>query len=98
MLEVVNDMKVGRIKVKSCWTTAMSDSVIVDLSTILIFIHVCFCLKLQMELKMRLMELNWQKSQCVKIIASDERTRSEIRVGPHVMLVFFLPFVVKVQV
>lgn len=36
---------------------------------------------------MRLMELNWQKSQCVKIIASDERTRSEIRVSVKRFLV-----------
>lgn len=28
---------------------------------------------------MRLMELNWQKSQCVKVIAVDERTKSEVR-------------------
>lgn len=33
-----------------------------------------------MELKLRLMELNWQKSQCVKVIAADERTKSEVRV------------------
>ncbi|KAG8007985.1 Zinc-binding protein A33 [Nibea albiflora] len=31
------------------------------------------------ELKLRLMELNWQKSQCVKVMTSDERTKSEVR-------------------
>lgn len=36
---------------------------------------------LQMELKLRLMELNWQKSQCVKVITADERTKNEVRVG-----------------
>lgn len=45
---------------------------------------------------MRLMELNWQKSQCVKIIAADERTRSEIRVGAHMLLVLLLVFQLKV--
>uniref|UniRef100_A0A3Q3W9I8 Tripartite motif containing 47 n=1 Tax=Mola mola TaxID=94237 RepID=A0A3Q3W9I8_MOLML len=34
---------------------------------------------MKMELKLRLMELNWQKSQCVKVITADERTRSEVR-------------------
>lgn len=45
----------------------------------------CMCLDvhvlLQMELKLRLMELNWQKSQCVKVITADERTKNEVRVG-----------------
>lgn len=26
------------------------------------------------------MELNWQKSQCVKVITADERTSSEVKV------------------
>ncbi|KAK5858566.1 hypothetical protein PBY51_002697 [Eleginops maclovinus] len=34
---------------------------------------------MKMELKLRLMELNWQKSQCVKVITADERTRSEAK-------------------
>ncbi|XP_053187568.1 E3 ubiquitin-protein ligase TRIM47 [Scomber japonicus] len=34
---------------------------------------------MKMELKLRLMELNWQKSQCVKVITADERTKSEVR-------------------
>ncbi|XP_076605787.1 E3 ubiquitin-protein ligase TRIM47 [Chaetodon auriga] len=34
---------------------------------------------MKMELKLRLMELNWQKSQCVKVITVDERTKSEVR-------------------
>ncbi|KAF3840914.1 hypothetical protein F7725_006776 [Dissostichus mawsoni] len=34
---------------------------------------------MKMELKLRLMELNWQKSQCVKVITADERTRSEVK-------------------
>lgn len=40
---------------------------------------------------MRLMELNWQKSQCVKVITADERTRSEVRVwnGPFIAYFFF---------
>lgn len=41
---------------------------------------------LQMELKLRLMELNWQKSQCVKVITADGRTRSEVRVGGHLFI------------
>lgn len=47
-------------------------------------------LLLQMELKLRLMELNWQKSQCVKVITADERTRSEVRVcnGPFCGIFF----------
>lgn len=46
---------------------------------------------------MRLMELNWQKSQCVKIIAADERTRNEIRVGAaHRLLVLLFVFQPKV--
>lgn len=34
------------------------------------------------------MELNWQKSQCVKVITADERTKSEVRVwnGPFFIL------------
>lgn len=43
-----------------------------------------FFIFLQMELKLRLMELNWQKSQCVKMIAADERTRNEVRVCGHI--------------
>lgn len=43
---------------------------------------------LQMELKLRLMELNWQKSQCVKVITADERTKNEVRVGG--LFFFFL--------
>lgn len=34
---------------------------------------------MKMELKVRLMELNWQKSQCVKIKTADERTKNEVR-------------------
>ncbi|XP_056298453.1 E3 ubiquitin-protein ligase TRIM47 [Pseudoliparis swirei] len=34
---------------------------------------------MKMELKLRLMELNWQKSQCVKVRTADERTRTEAR-------------------
>lgn len=32
-------------------------------------------------MKMKLMELNWQKSRYLKIITADECTRSEVRVG-----------------
>ncbi|KAM9343939.1 E3 ubiquitin-protein ligase TRIM17-like [Pholidichthys leucotaenia] len=35
---------------------------------------------MKMELKLQLMELNWEKSHCVKIIATDEHTKSEVRV------------------
>ncbi|XP_054610536.1 E3 ubiquitin-protein ligase TRIM47 [Dunckerocampus dactyliophorus] len=34
---------------------------------------------MKMELKLRLMELNWQKSQCVKVLSADERTKNEIK-------------------
>lgn len=34
----------------------------------------------QMELKVRLMELNWQKSQYAKIKTTDERTKNDVRV------------------
>ncbi|KAM3868763.1 E3 ubiquitin-protein ligase TRIM47 [Diretmus argenteus] len=34
---------------------------------------------MKMELKLRLMELNWQKSQCIKVITADERTKSEAK-------------------
>lgn len=33
-----------------------------------------------MELKLRLMELNWHKSQYVKVISEDEHTKNEMRV------------------
>lgn len=53
----------------------------------------CMCLDvhvlLQMELKLRLMELNWQKSQCVKVITADERTKNEVRVGGLFFFFFF---------
>lgn len=42
-----------------------------------------------MELKLRLMELNWQKSQCVKMIAADERTRNEVRVCGYIYFTLF---------
>lgn len=48
-----------------------------------------FTCLLQMELKLRLMELNWQKSQCVKIIAADERTKSEVRVWNQSLFTLF---------
>ena len=35
----------------------------------------------QMEMEMKLMELNWQKSRYMKTITADECTRSEVRVG-----------------
>ncbi|TWW74632.1 Zinc-binding protein A33 [Takifugu flavidus] len=34
---------------------------------------------MKMEMKMKLMELNWQKSRYLKIITADECTRSEVR-------------------
>uniref|UniRef100_A0A1A8MHV4 Tripartite motif containing 47 n=1 Tax=Nothobranchius pienaari TaxID=704102 RepID=A0A1A8MHV4_9TELE len=34
---------------------------------------------MKMELKMRLMELNWEKSQCVQVRTADERTKNEVR-------------------
>lgn len=34
-----------------------------------------------MEMEMKLMELNWQKSRYMKIITADECTRSKVRVG-----------------
>lgn len=49
---------------------------------------------LQMELKLRLMELNWQKSQCVKVITADERTKNEVRVGG--LFLFFFAGVVNI--
>lgn len=35
----------------------------------------------QMEMEMKLMELNWQKSRYMKTVSADECTRSEVRVG-----------------
>lgn len=52
---------------------------IVGLYALHLFIILNFLL--QMELRLRLMELNWQKSQCVKVITADGRNRSEVRVG-----------------
>lgn len=34
-----------------------------------------------MEMEMKLMELNWQKSRYMKTVTADECTRSEVRVG-----------------
>lgn len=34
-----------------------------------------------MEMEMKLMELNWQKSRYMKTVSADECTRSEVRVG-----------------
>lgn len=36
---------------------------------------------MKLELKLRIMELNWQKSQCVNVITADERTKSEVRLN-----------------
>ncbi|XP_056141285.1 E3 ubiquitin-protein ligase TRIM47 [Lampris incognitus] len=35
--------------------------------------------EMKSELKLRLMELNWQKTRCVKVRATDERTKSEVQ-------------------
>ncbi|XP_028321906.1 E3 ubiquitin-protein ligase TRIM47 isoform X2 [Gouania willdenowi] len=35
---------------------------------------------MKIEFKVRGMELNWQKSQCVKVINTDEHTKSEVRI------------------
>ncbi|KAM6907384.1 E3 ubiquitin-protein ligase TRIM47 [Xenentodon cancila] len=34
---------------------------------------------MKMELKLKQMGLNWQKSQCIKVKTSDERTKNEVR-------------------
>ncbi|XP_061608329.1 E3 ubiquitin-protein ligase TRIM47 [Phyllopteryx taeniolatus] len=34
---------------------------------------------MKMELRLRLMELNWHKSQCLKVITADERTVTDVR-------------------
>lgn len=52
-----------------------------------------------MEFKLRLMELNWQKSQCVKIVAADGRTKIEVRVWNLPLFIVFCcdPYLFKDQ-
>ncbi|XP_029956057.1 E3 ubiquitin-protein ligase TRIM47 [Salarias fasciatus] len=37
--------------------------------------------EMKMELKLRLMELNWQKSKCAKVRSADERTKNDVKLS-----------------